>query len=64
MPALVAKRFNPIIRAFCERLSKHGLQPMEVIEAAMRKLLHLVFGILKTGQPFDPNYLNLEQVLS
>ncbi len=23
----------------------------------MRKLLHLAFGILKSGKPFDPNYL-------
>jgi transposase len=64
MPAVVAKRRNPIIRSFCERLSQNGLQPMEVIGAAMRKLLHLVFGILKTGRPFDPNYLNLVQTLS
>ena len=64
MPAVVAKRCNPIIRSFCERLSQNGLQPMEVIGAAMRKLLHLVFGILKTGRPFDPNYLNLVQSLS
>jgi transposase len=35
---------------------------MEVIGAAMRKLLHLVFGILKSGRPFDPNYLNQMQV--
>jgi len=30
---------------------------MEVVCAAMRKLLHLVFGVLKSGMPFDPNYL-------
>jgi hypothetical protein len=30
---------------------------MEVICASMRKLLHLVYGILKSGKPFDPNYL-------
>jgi hypothetical protein len=29
-----------------------------VIAAPMRKLLHLVFGILKSGQPFDPHYLD------
>jgi hypothetical protein len=23
----------------------------------MRKLVHLAFGVLKTGLPFDPNYL-------
>lgn len=64
MPALVAIKHNPIIRSFCARLSLSGLRPMEVIGAAMRKLLHLVFGVLKTGCPFDPNYLNLMQSLS
>ncbi len=45
MPAIVAMKYNPIIRAFCVRLSQNGLLPMEVVGAAMRKLLHLVFGI-------------------
>lgn len=64
MPAIVSIKYNPIIRSFCARLSQNGLQPMEVVCAAMRKLLHLVFGILKTGRPFDPNYLNPIQVPS
>lgn len=64
MPAIVAKSCNPIIHSFCERLSKSGLQPMEVIGAAMRKLLHLVYGVLKSGRPFDPNHLNPMQVFS
>ena len=29
---------------------------MEIIVASMRKLLVLVFGVLKTGRPFDPNW--------
>jgi hypothetical protein len=29
---------------------------MEIIVAAMRKLLVLVFGVLKNGRPFDPNW--------
>lgn len=58
MPAIVATKYNPIVHTFCARLSQTGLKPMEVVGAAMRKLLHLVFGILKTGRPFDPNYLN------
>ncbi|MHB0968022.1 MAG: IS110 family transposase, partial [Bellilinea sp.] len=29
-----------------------------VISAAMRKLLHIVYGVLKRNQPFDPNYLS------
>lgn len=64
MPAIVAIKHNPIIQSFCARLSQTGLRPMEVIGAAMRKLLHLVFGILKSGRPFDPNYLNPKQVFS
>ena len=64
MPAIVAKSYNPIIHSFCDRLSVSGLLPMEVIGAAMRKLLHLVYGVLKTGRPFDPNYLNKMQSLT
>lgn len=57
MPAVVAKRFNPIIRAFCERMLAKGHAPMQIIGAAMRKLLHLVYGVLKSGKPFDPHFL-------
>jgi hypothetical protein len=38
--------------------------PMEVIAAAMRKLLHIAYGILKSGRPFDPNYLVKVQAIS
>lgn len=62
MPALVAKKHNPIICAFCERLSERGKLPMVVIGAAMRKLLHMVYGILKSGNPFDPAYLEKNTV--
>ena len=58
MPAVSARRWNPIIQEFCQRLSGSGLTPLQQIGAAMRKLLHLVFGILKSGKPFDPNYLH------
>lgn len=56
LPAVVAKRYNPIIRAFCQRLEKRGKRPMEIIGAAMRKLLHLVYGVLKSGKAFDPSF--------
>ena len=29
---------------------------MVIVGAAMRKLLQLVYGVLKSGMPFDPNY--------
>jgi transposase len=58
LPAVSARRWNPIIRAFCQRLSGSGLTALQQIGAAMRKLLHLVYGILKSGKPFDPDYLH------
>lgn len=64
MPAVSAKRFNPIIRSFCLRLLESGLKPMEVIGAAMHKLLHLIFGILKSGKPFDPLFLQKQALAS
>ena len=56
LPALVAKQYNPIVRAFCQRLARNGKNKMQVIGAAMRKLIHIVFGVLKSGQKFDPNH--------
>jgi hypothetical protein len=29
---------------------------MAVIRAAMRKLIHLAYGVLKTERPFDPEW--------
>jgi hypothetical protein len=29
---------------------------MQVVVAAMRRLLHLVFGVLKSGKRFDPKF--------
>jgi transposase len=55
-PAITAWRFNPVIRTFCERLEANGKNKMQVIGAAMRKLLCLAYGVVKSGRPFDPNY--------
>ena len=56
MPALVAWQHNPVIRAFCERLKGNGKNGKAIACAAMRKLIHLAFAILKSGELFDPNY--------
>ena len=55
LPAIVAKRHNPIIKNFCERLKGTGKPAMLVIGAAMRKLVHIVYGVLRSGKPFDEN---------
>lgn len=61
-PAISARRFNPLVRALCERLEQRGKLKMQIIVAAMRKLLCLAYGVLKSGRPFDPNYLNTRQL--
>jgi len=56
MPALVALRFNPVIHALGQRLKAKGRSGKYVVVAAMRKLLRLIYGVIKTGQPFDPHW--------
>lgn len=56
MPALAAKRCNPLLQTFSQRLEANGKLPKQIVVAVMRKLLHLAYGILKSGQPFDPCY--------
>ena len=53
MPAVVAKRYNPIIKSFCDRLKGAGKPTMLIIGAAMRKLVHIIYGVLKFRKPFD-----------
>jgi transposase len=53
-PALVAMKYNPQIKALGARLKDRGKCPMEIIGAAMRKLVHIAYGVLKSGRPFDP----------
>lgn len=55
-PAMTALRFNPLLRALKERLEKQGKCPMLILGAAMRKLLCLAYGVLKSGLPFDENF--------
>ena len=57
MAALSAVRFNPAVRALYARVvAKHPQQKAIAVGHAMRKLLHLVFAIWKSGKPFDPQH--------
>ncbi len=56
MPALVALRFNPIVRELGRRLQAKGRSGKYIVVAAMRKLLRLIYGVVKQEQPFDPNW--------
>lgn len=56
MPALAAIKHNPIIAIFYNRLKEKGKKGKVIVCAIMRKLVHMIFGILKSGMPFNPNY--------
>jgi transposase len=55
-PAMVAMRYNPIVLAFARQLAVAKKRKMVIVGAAMRKLLHIVFGVLKSGKPFNPHH--------
>jgi transposase len=54
-PAIAAIKYNPSIKALSQRLKERGKCPMQIIGAAMRKLIHIAYGVLKSGRPFDPS---------
>jgi transposase len=54
MPAVVAMQYNPPIHAMAARLRARGKPGKVIVVAAMRKLLHIVYGVLKSGRAFDP----------
>ncbi|MFW1829366.1 transposase, partial [Acinetobacter sp. ULE_I001] len=53
MVAIVATRYNPHIKELSERLLAKGKTKMVAIAAAMRKLIHLCYGVLKNQQPYQ-----------
>jgi transposase len=59
MAAVVATRHNPHVKAVYERLLAKGKAKMAAIGAAMRKLVHLCFGVLKTRKPYQTNYAKI-----
>jgi len=56
MAALAAKRCNPVIKAFAQRLAQHGKPHKVVITACMRKLLVILNSIIKSGRPWNPQF--------
>jgi transposase len=55
-PAITALRSSEFFKARANPLRERGKSKMTVIGAAMRKLIHLAYGVLKTKKPFDPNW--------
>lgn len=53
MAAVCAIRFNPILRAFAQRLQKAGKLPKVIIVAAMRKLVCIINAMVRDGLRWD-----------
>ena len=56
MGAIAAISWNSHVKALYERLRLKGKAKMVAIGAAMRKLVHLCYGVLHTQRPYDKNY--------
>jgi len=57
-PAIVAKRCNPILKDFSEKLKAKGKHNMVILIAVVRKLVHIIYGILKHKTSFKPSIEN------
>lgn len=53
MPALSAKNHDPAMHAWAEQLKARGQKGKQTIVAVMRKLIHIVYGVLTRGQDYD-----------
>lgn len=56
MPAVVAQNHNPALKDWAAQLQQRGLTGKQVVVAVMRKLLHLAYGVLKSGQAFQTDF--------
>lgn len=56
MAAVVATKYNPHVKTVYDRLVARGKAKMAALGAAMRKLVHLCFGVLKTRMHYQADY--------
>jgi ferredoxin len=56
MPAIVALRFNPVLKVFADRFQAAGKHKRLIIGAVMRNPLVLAYGILRSGVAFAANH--------
>jgi transposase len=57
MAAIVAKRCNPVLADFANRLA--GKRPKVIIVACMRKLLVILNAMVRDGAEWQSNHLDL-----
>ncbi len=54
-PAISAKNHNLLVKSFVQSMHEKHKHNMSIICAVMRKLIHIIFGVLKHQTPFNPN---------
>lgn len=57
MCALSARRNNPALKLFADRLNAAGKAPKVILVAVARKLLVIAYGVTKSNKPFEPTEL-------
>jgi transposase len=57
MPATVLRRHNAHVAAWSNAIALRTGSKKAALGAVMRKLIHIIFGVLKHRQPFNPSYL-------
>ena len=60
MATLSAKKWDPAISAFYQRLIAAGKKPKVALVACMHKLLRIINAVIKSNQPWNPAYLSAE----
>lgn len=56
MPAMVAKRYNPLLRDFAARLEAKGKSNAAILGAVAHKMLRILVGLLKSKSDFNPTW--------
>jgi transposase len=55
-PAITALRCSEFFQTWAAGLRQRGKSKMSIICAVMRKLVHVAYGVLKSGKEFDPKW--------
>jgi transposase len=57
LPAMTALRSSKEFKELAARLTERGKKKMQIIAAAMHKLVRIAYGVLKNQRPYDPSYV-------
>ena len=64
LATLSGTRYNPVLKAFYERLRAAGKPPKVARCAVARKLLHIAWAVVTKEQDFDPNHRQAARAVS